>query len=176
MNLKTNARNISYMAFFAALTCVMSYVTIPLPIIPITGQTLAVMLTGCVLKPWQSALSILIFLLLGAIGIPVFSGGAAGIGIIVGKTGGYLIGFLLGAPLIYFLKGKKNNIPLLLLASVIGGMLVPYTFGVPWLSYITGMSLQKALLLGALPFIPGDLIKAFIAATVSYRLNRYLQE
>ena len=164
-----------YAGFFAALIAVLGYVVIPLPFspVPITGQTLAVMLAGSVLTPLQAGLSVLTFIFIGAVGLPVFSGGAAGIGVIVGTKGGYLLGFLIGAIIISLIKGKGNSLPRMIFACITGGILIVYILGVPWLSYITGMGINKAITVGALPFIPGDILKAIIAGFIAKKINAH---
>lgn len=165
-----------YSALFAALIAVLGLVSIPIPIspVPITGQSLAIMLAGGILTARQAAYSVLTFLLLGAVGVPVFAGMSGGIGILVGPRGGYLIGYLVGAITIALLKGRYNNIWRLALANVTGGIIVVYILGVLWLSFVTGMGLEKAITVGALPYIPGDLFKAFVATIVAVAVNKRL--
>lgn len=171
---KLTARDLTRISLFTALICISSYIKIDLPNVPITAQTLAIMLAGCILDTRQAALSVLTYLLLGAVGVPVFSGGSSGLGIIFGKYGGYLVGFLLGAVVISLIKGKKNSLIRLSLANIIGGILVIDLFGAVWFSFITGMNILQAFIIGALVFIPGDLIKAIVAAIVAVRVNKYL--
>lgn len=135
-----------YSALFATIIGVSSYIIIPLPIspVPITAQSLAVMLAGCVLTPIQVVLSMITFLLMGIIGIPVFSGGTAGFGIIVGKTGGYLIGFLVGAIIISLLVHKNKSLVNMLIACFIGGIIVVHILGSAWLGQVTSIGIKKA--------------------------------
>lgn len=168
--------SIIYSALFAALISVLGLVAIPLPIspVPITGQSLAIMLAGSILTARQAAFSVLTFLLLGAVGVPVFAGLTGGIGIIIGPRGGYLIGYLVGAIVIAVAKGKNNNIWSLALANITGGIIVVYILGILWLSFVTGMGLEKATIVGALPYIPGDLFKVFVATVVGVSINKRL--
>ncbi|MBU2700507.1 biotin transport system substrate-specific component [Sporomusaceae bacterium BoRhaA] len=168
--------NLTYPAFFAALTVIMSFISIPLPFnpVPITGQTLAVMLTGSILSVRQAGWSILTYLLIGAVGLPVFSGFSGGIGVLLGPTGGYLLAYFPGVMLIALLKGKNNKIWPLALANIIGGIGVVYLVGVTWLSVFTGMGIQKAMMVGALPFIPGDIIKLGMATVLGREINKRL--
>lgn len=170
---RIQTRDMLYAAFFAALISVLGYVAIPLPFspVPITGQTLAVMLAGCVLTPFQAGLSVLTFIFIGAIGIPVFSGGAAGLGVIAGTKGGYLLGFLIGSVVISLIKSRNKSIVSMILANILGGIIIVYVFGVLWLSHVTGMGIYKATIEGALLFIPGDLIKAVAAGLIAKRIN-----
>ena len=172
---KLTVRDLTMISLFTALICVSSYIRIDLPYgAPITAQTLAVMLAGSVLAPRQAAFSLFTYLLLGAVGAPIFAGGTAGLPIILGKTGGYLIGFLVGTVVISLIRGKKSGLIRLGLANVIGGIVVINLFGSIWLNYITGMGMVKTFLVGVLPFIPGDLIKAAAATAIANRLNKYL--
>ena len=173
---RTNLTGYIYSALFAALISVMGLISIPLPIspVPITGQSLAIMLAGSILTARQAAFSVLTFLLIGAVGVPVFAGLSGGIGIILGPRGGYLIGFLVGAIVIALLKGKNNNIWRLAIANSIGGIIIVYIFGVLWLSFVTGMGLEKAFMVGALPYIPGDLFKVFLATVIGVAINKRL--
>lgn len=165
-----------YSALFAALIAVLGLVAIPLPFspVPVTGQSLGIMLAGGILSVRQAAYSVLTFLLIGAVGVPVFAGVTGGIGILVGPRGGYLIGFLVGAIIIALVKGKENNVWRLALANLVGGILVVYTLGVLWLSFVTGMGLEKAITVGALPYIPGDLFKVFVATIVAVTITKRL--
>lgn len=176
MDSKNKLTGYIYSGLFAALIAVMGIISIPLPIspVPITGQSLAIMLAGGILTVRQAGFSVLTFLLLGAVGVPVFAGLSGGIGILVGPRGGYLIGYLVGAVVIALLKGKTNNVWRLALANIVGGIIVVYIFGVLWLSFVTGMGLDKALMVGALPYIPGDLFKAFLATVIGVAVNKRL--
>jgi len=177
MQRKLTVKDLSYISLFATLISVSGYITIPLPFstVPVTAQTLAVMLAGSLLPVGQSVLSLLVFILMGAAGLPVFSGGNAGMGAILGKTGGYLIGFIAGAALISVLKGKKPGFVRLAAANVLGGIVVVYVFGVLWLNYVTGIGISQAVIFGALPFIPGDILKVIIASMLSLRLSKHMK-
>ncbi|HYE84543.1 MAG TPA: biotin transporter BioY [Clostridia bacterium] len=177
MHKRFSVRDISYISLFTTLIAVSGYISIPLPFstVPVTAQTLAVMLAGSLLPVGHTFASVLVFLLMGAIGLPVFSGGAAGLGIILGKTGGYLIGFLAGAVFISALKGEKPGLIKLLIINAAGGILVVYAFGVLWLNYVTGIGIPNAIIFGALPFIPGDIVKIAIAALITLRLGKYVK-
>lgn len=177
MQKKYSVRDLSYISLFATLIAVAGYIIIPLPIstVPVTAQTLAVMLAGSLLPPGHAASSVLVFLMMGAIGIPVFAGGTAGLGIISGKTGGYLAGFLAGAFIISLLKGKNPGFLRLLAVNTAGGVILVYTFGVLWLNYVTGIGISKSIIFGALPFIPGDIVKIIIAALITLKLNKHVK-
>lgn len=166
-----------YSAFFTALIALLGIISIPLPFspVPITGLNLGVMLAGSVLRVRQAFFSMLTLILLGAAGAPVFSGMGGGVGVLLGPRGGYYWGFLAGVALIASLKGDGKSFRRLLLANFAGGALLAYGFGVPWLSAVTGMAIGKAAAVGALPFIPGDLFKAVIAAMIGVAVNKRRQ-
>ncbi|MGO5065336.1 biotin transporter BioY [Clostridium sporogenes] len=175
---KLEIRDMVYSALFATIIAVSSYITIPLPIspVPITAQGLAVMLAGCVLTPVQAALSMVTFLFMGAIGIPVFSGGTSGIGVILGKTGGYLIGYLIGVIIISLLVRKNKSLVSMLIACFIGGIVVVHILGSAWLGQVTSIGIKKAFLLGSAPFIPGDIIKAVVSVLIGKKLSKSIKK
>jgi biotin transport system substrate-specific component len=173
----TKTADFVYAAFFTALIALLGIISIPLPIspVPITGLNLGIMLAGSILTARQAFFSVLTLILLGAAGAPVFSGMGGGVGVLLGPRGGYYWGFLAGAVLIARFRGSSNSFRRLLLVNIAGGAVMAYAFGVPWLSLVTGMSLGKAAALGALPFIPGDVFKAVIAAVIGAEVNKRRQ-
>lgn len=171
---QSNISTMIKIAIMAALISVLSYVTVPLPPVPITGQTLGIMLTGLILSPINAAISVLIFILLGAIGIPVFSGGQAGLPVLVGPTGGYIVGFLIGAIVISLLKKDGKSFTINAIASIIGGVIVVYCIGVPWLAKSLALPLKTALITGVGQFLIGDLIKVVLASYIAVQINKAL--
>jgi len=147
--------------FVAAL----AQVRIPLPFtpVPVTGQTLAVLVVGAALGARKGAASLLLYLIAGLIGLPVFHGGTSGAAVVLGPTGGYLIGFVVAAWLIGVLaaRGLDRRIPTALLAFLAGEAVI-YLFGVAWLSFFLGW--KGALIGGLLPFLLGDALKLVAAA------------
>ncbi|GAB6138767.1 biotin transporter BioY [Halanaerobaculum tunisiense] len=181
MNNQLTTQDMVYAAIFAALISVLSYVSVPIPFspVPVTGQSLAVMLAGTILSTKRAGLSMSVFLLLGAIGLPVFSQGRGGIGVFMGPSGGYLVGYLIGAIVISLLVQNKKSYLRIGLANISGGILVVHLCGIIWLNIITNMGLQEAFMSGSIPFLPGDLLKAALATIISLpimnRLARRLQ-
>jgi biotin transport system substrate-specific component len=173
MKLKTDGMILC--ALFAALTGVGGLIAIPLPFtpVPITLQTFFTFLAGAILGKYLGALSQLIYLLLGVIGLPVFAKGSSGLGVLLGPTGGYLVGFVPAAFLIGWILEKKEKPPfaLIFLAMVVG-LLAIYLPGVGWLMWVARMNLVKALFLGALPFLPGDVVKIVVGALIVNRTMR----
>ncbi|MCS7313753.1 MAG: biotin transporter BioY, partial [Acidobacteria bacterium] len=147
-------------------TALMAQVAIPLPFtpVPITGQTLAVLLVGATLGARRGALSMVVYLAEGLAGLPVFAGGTAGIGRLLGPTGGYLIGFVPAAHIVGWLTERGwDRRPQTAVLMMVMGHGVIYIFGLSWLSQFVGLA--HVLPTGLYPFIPGDLLKVFLAAT-----------
>jgi biotin transport system substrate-specific component len=161
-------------ALVASLISALGYVSIPLPIspVPITGQTLAILLAGFLLTPPQAGGAVGLWLAMGTIGLPVFSGGRAGFGTLIGPSGGYFIGFLVCALFIAYFKGKKFNLIRYSLVGLVGSFLIIYSFGVAGLMVIAQLSFDKALAGGVLPFLIGDFLKLIIAISLTAQLKR----
>ena len=151
---------------------------IPLYPVPVTGQTLVVLLIGMVYGPWLGGVTIAAYLLQGIIGFPVFAGGAFGIAILLGPTGGYLGGFLIAAIVMGVLaeRGMGRGIMSTVIAMMIGNIVI-YVAGASWLASFTGA--EKALTAGVLPFLYGDVLKLAVAAglmPVAWGLVQKLQK
>ena len=174
-NSKLTIQDLTYSALFAALISSVAYLAIPIPFspVPITLQSLVVMLAGATLTTKQAGLSMLIFLLVGISGAPVFSSGRAGIGVFAGPSGGYLIAYPLGAIIINLLA-KKDSYYQTALAMILGGLVIIHLLGVLWMGFVTEMGLAEAFISGSLPFIPGDLIKVVAAVPLSIKINNSL--
>ncbi|NPV44296.1 MAG: biotin transporter BioY [Firmicutes bacterium] len=173
---KISVNEMAISALFAALTAVMGYVVIPLPFspVPITGQTFAVMLTGGLLKTRTAVISMLVFIFIGILGLPVFAGGRSGMGVLLGPTGGYILSWPLAVMLISKLLGKKEPTRFVytLFVNILGGIIIVYLIGILQLAIVTGLDFKRAFMLGGLPFIPGDIFKAFVSALLTVRLRK----
>ena len=165
------------MALMVAINCISAYIIIPLPfsLSPIALQTLIVNLTGFILSPKQAFMTMLVYLLVGLAGLPVFTGGTAGPGKLFGPTGGYLFGFLVTAVLLAYLRKKEYSFTQYALLGVVLGIPLIYAFGVAQLNLVTHMGWSKALMTGALPFIPLDIVKAVAAAYLAGPVLRVFQ-
>lgn len=174
---KSTARDLAQIAVFAALIAGLSLPgAIPVGFgVPITLQTLGVMLAGVMLGARKGSLAVIVYAALGLAGLPILAGGAAGLGVLAGPSGGFLVGFIPGAFVIGWVAERlapRLRFWPLLVASLIGGIIVVYLVGVPWLAVVTGLPLDQAFLVGALPFLPGDVLKAVIAAGVGAAVHR----
>jgi len=169
---KTSIKGLVYAALFGALTAAGAFIVIPLPPVPITAQTFFLNIAAVLLGGALGALSQFIYVMLGIVGIPVFAGGKAGLGVIFGPTGGYLLGFIVAAFVIGIINQIKKSAGIFWhIFSMFIGMLIIYLLGSLQLSLVAKMSFPKALLVGVLPFIPGDIVKILLAAIISSRLK-----
>ncbi|MBS4174399.1 biotin transporter BioY [Bacillus sp. FJAT-49736] len=165
-NQQTKLRAIIICAIFAALTGILAQVEIPLPLVPISGQTLAVGLTATIIGSRLGAISMICYTILGAVGLPVFAGFSGGAHILVGPTGGYIFGFIVAA---FFtgiiLEKTKFNIPMAMVANTVG-MIITLLIGMIQLKYVANLSWNQAFAGGVTPFIVVGLIKAFLASWI----------
>ncbi len=169
---KSSLRGMAYASMFGALTALGAYLMIPLPPVPVTMQTLFVILAGALLGGYLGALSQVVYILLGVIGLPVFSGGKAGFGVLIGPTGGYLIGFVVGALVIGKLTSLKRDPGLLwLMGSMLAGVAIIYTLGIAQLMLVAKLDFIKAISVGLLPPLPGDIIKIVVAAFICRKIR-----
>ena len=161
-------------ALMAAVTCVLGPISIPIGPIPISLTMVAIFMAVFLLGPVYGSISYVIYFLLGLVGLPVFSGGAGGLGKVVGPTGGYLIGFAFMALICGILIDRSHHNFVIGMAGMILGTIVCYAFGTVWLAYQAGMSFYAALAAGVLPFIVGDLAKMVVAAIIGPQVRRQL--
>lgn len=159
-----------YCALMAAVLCVISPLSIPVGAVPISLATLGVMLAGALLGAQLGTLSVLIYLVLGWVGLPVFAGYSSGFTCLFGPTGGYMIGYLFLAFLTGFLYKKKTL--LYLVGSILVGELVLYLLGTIWFMFVAQTSLVSALTICVLPFIPGDIAKIVLVCLLLPQLEK----
>jgi biotin transport system substrate-specific component len=171
------ARDLAFVAVFAALIAVLGLPGSFSPFglsVPITAQTLGVMLAGLLLGARRGALAVLVFLVLVAAGLPLLAGGRGGLGVFAGPSAGYLVGWVAGAFVAGLLADvRPERLPLvsLLVAAVVGGIVVVYLVGIPVLAWRAGLPLDTAIAANW-AFVPGDLAKAVVAAVVARGVER----
>lgn len=165
-NSLSDTSNLVLCAVCAAITCILAPLSIPLPGgVPVSLATFASMLAGVLLGGSLGAVSQLIYILLGAVGLPVFAGWTGGLGNVLGMTGGFIIGYIPLAwhtGLIYKKFGSREKMPVRLFFMIIGmlvGNIVLYAFGTVWFMVVTGSSLEVSLAACVIPFIPGNFVK-----------------
>ena len=172
---RTTSRDLAQIAIFAALIAALGLpgaITIGSTGVPITLQTLGVMLAGGILGARKGFLSVLVFLVLTSAGLPLLSGGRGGLSVWAGPSAGYLVGFLVGAVVVGLMTARiLPKYPLWqgILVNLLGGALVIYVFGIALLSFRIGFVPAIA---GAVPFLPGDVLKAVVAALVTKQVHR----
>lgn len=172
-------RDVALVAGAAAVVGVAAQVSVTVPgsPVPVTGQTFAVLLAGTALGPARGAASMLLYVVAGALGVPWFADGSHGW---PAATTGYLLGFVLAAAVVGRLASTgADRRPLRMFGTMVAGSVLIYAVGVPWLAIATGVDVTTALLLGLVPFLPGDLLKALLAAGLlpgSWRLVRRLSD
>ncbi|MCW5874733.1 MAG: biotin transporter BioY [Anaerolineales bacterium] len=153
--------------FGALFIAALAQVRIPLQPVPITGQTLAVLLVGMALGARRGPLAVLAYLGMGAAGLPFFTGAQSGLTYMAGATGGYLVGFIFAAWLVGWLaeRGWDRSLGKTLAAMALGNLVI-YAFGVSWLAVLVGgfAGPSGSIALGMMPFLLGDAIKALVAA------------
>lgn len=171
---KISIQDICSIAIMAAITAVMAQISIPMPLgVPMTMQTFAVTLAGVILGSKRGALSMIVYVLLGAIGVPVFAGFSGGAQYLVGATGGFLISFPLMAYLIGVgvkLKKKKGMFLLFLILGTVSN----YIVGVVMFCIVTQSSVMTGITACVLPFIPTAIIKAAVASVLGLQIHRRL--
>lgn len=171
-------RELTKISICIAILCISAYISFPIPFTPamVTAQTIIINLIALILKPKQAAITVGVYILLGICGLPVFSGGASGIGRIFSPTGGFIIGFLIAAPIISLLKGKYNNFKRYLLITIVVGMPIIYLFGTIFMCVIQKIDAISALTLAVIPFIFGDILKCFAGSFLAFKLNEILDK
>ena len=175
---RISTKEIVLTAMFTAIITICAWISIPIGPISFTMHTFAVFCAVCILAGRNSFFSVLTYLLLGAVGLPVFAGFKGGIGVLVNTTGGYLLGFLL-IPLIYLVAEKifGNSLAVRIISLIIG-LAVCYAFATAWFMFVYtrnvgAVTIGKAMKWCVTPFVPFDLIKLALAFVVSDRVKKY---
>lgn len=174
---KAKTKSMLLCAMFAAMTAVFSQIALPLPFtpVPVNLATLAVLLGGAVLGAKRGFASQLVYVCLGAIGLPIFTKMAGGFMVLTGPTGGYLIGYILAAGLTGLLVDKLPQKPYFSPIAMVCGIIVCYAFGTVWYVILTKSAVPQALLLCVVPFLPGDAVKIAVASLLTPKLRKLAQ-
>lgn len=172
---KNNIYTLTLTALMTAVTCILAPMSIPIGPVPISFTSLAICLSLYLLGWKNGTMSYILYLLIGILGLPVFSGFTGGIGKLAGPTGGYIIGFIPMAILVGLIIEKNSN----RIAHIIGmilGMIICYIFGTAWFCIVMDSNISVALTLCVLPFIPGDIIKILAAVSVGPMIKDRVQK
>lgn len=149
----------------AAVVGLAAQIAVPLWPVPITGQTLAVLLVGSALGAVRGSLAMVVYALMGIVGLPVFSDASSGLGVIAGPTGGYIIGFIFSAALVGWVAERAGDRKFVGAILAFGaGTVVTFVFGMIWLAAVLGLNLEQTLQAGLYPFIIGGVVKSVLAA------------
>lgn len=178
-----NVRRMTNIAFFAGITAILSLFSIPIPLfpVPLTLSLVAVFLCATVLRPADAAFAQVIYLLLGAAGLPVFAGFKGGLAVLVGPTGGFLLAYpVMAAAASYIIQvyekrrtdNRRAASILWTTLALMPALLICYTMGTAHLALITGLSLKNALMAGVVPFVVFDVLKAAIVSLLARELGR----
>ena len=179
MEKKLTVRDMAYVAMFAVIMAVCSWISVPY-VVPFTLQTFAVFLAVGVLGGKRGTLAVLVYILLGCVGIPVFSGFTGGVGILMGSTGGYIVGFLVAAALMWAMEKVPGNRAIVLVASMVLGLVACYAFGTVWFVTVyaktTGpVGVWTALGWCVFPYIVPDLVKIALVLVLCKRLKKAIR-
>ncbi|MGH8828751.1 MAG: biotin transporter BioY [Jiangellaceae bacterium] len=165
----TRVRDAALVVGAAGFTALMAQIAFPVPgsPVPVTGQTLAVMLAGATLGVGRGVAAMLLYLIVGMVGVPVFSDGSGGVSVVFGATGGYLIGFVVAAAAMGWAASRGwDRSPLKAIPVFLIGQVIVFGIGVPWLAVVAHLDAGAAIAAGFTPFIVGGLVKGAIASAL----------
>lgn len=168
------AQKIAFTGILAAMICLLAPLSLPAGAIPISLATFAIYITACIVNVKTSVCAVIIYILLGAVGLPVFSSFRGGFHMLAGITGGYLIGYIPCAVIIGLLVGKFENKKWIYPLSIILGTAMCYLIGTLWYMLQTDSGFSSALTVCVLPFIIGEIVKIPVASLVGMTLRKRL--
>lgn len=173
---KLNIRSMALMGLTTAILCLLAPFSLLLPFspIPISLGTFAIYLLVCIFETRQCVISVLLYILLGFFGLPVFSGFMGGAAILLGPTGGYILGYFFLTLISSIIINKEKHKSSFCLIGLLLGTFVCYLFGTIWLIYQSKLTFHAALLVAVIPFLPGDAIKLAIAVPLGGQLRKRL--
>lgn len=173
-----STKNLTTIALITALICIVSPFSIPIGPIPVSLSSFIIMLAFAVFKLKKSLIAVCLYILIGAVGVPVFSGFGAGVGKIAGPSGGFILGYILmilAMGLVTFLTKKITGKRYPLLISLIFGTIVLYISGSVWMSITSGLAYKEVLPLAVLPFILPDAAKIAAVYLISPRISKVVR-
>ncbi len=171
--------DIAYIAAGVAIIAVASWVYIPVGPVPFTLQTMAIAFVGLALSPKRALCAVALYIILGAVGMPVFSGMQGGIGVLFGPTGGYIWGFVLGMALCSFIRTRQKTMDLSVKMQVLCCvvlLMVTHALGVVWLAYVSNITVLQACAVGSIPFLVPDVIKVVLGASAARGVTHALPQ
>ena len=172
--MKFDSKNMTKIAVMTAVICILGPLSIPIGPVPISLTPLTILLSVYILGTASGSVATLLYVFLGAVGLPVFGGFTGGFGIIAGPTGGYIIGYVFLALISgWFIEHFYNMVWVQYMGMCLG-MAVLYAFGTAWLAYVAHMTFAEALAAGVLPFIAVDMIKMAVSIILGRAVNKRL--
>lgn len=171
---KTTVYQMTATALMAALMCVVGPLSVPIGPIPVSFTTFVIYLAAWLMEGQAAAVSCCVYLLIGVVGLPVFSGYSGGPGKLLGPTGGYLIGFIFMAMICSAVTRRANYHAALSMAGMAAATAVAYGFGTVWFMVQAKVALGYSLMTCVVPFIPGDLVKIAVAGALGMTVRRGL--
>ena len=171
---RRSIQQLTWTVLLAALIPIGGVLQIPIGPVPISLQTFFVLLAGLLLGPAHGVLAVVLYLVAGLLGLPVFAGGASGVGVVQGPTGGFLLGFL---PMVWIaglaVRGREEPLDWERgLSWATAATALNLAIGVPWLKLVTGMGWEKTLEVGLFPFLPGAALKILASVAVCRFLEK----
>ena len=176
MQKKMSIHHMAIIAVMAAVISILGPLSIPIGVVPISFTNLAIYLSLYVIGMEKGTISYIIYLLIGFVGIPVFSNFTGGPSKIVGPTGGYLIGFIIMSLIAGFIIDKFIEQWYLCFVGMLLGTVVCYVIGTVWLSLVANLTIRAAISAGVIPFVPGDIIKILIAAFIGPQIRKRIMK
>lgn len=174
MENKSKSYQMAIIGVMTAVICILGPLSIPIGLVPISFTYLAIFIALYTLGMKKGTISCIIYVLIGFIGIPVFSGFSSGPSKLLGPTGGYIVGYLFMAIIAGFFIDRFINKWYLCFAGMVIGAAADYTLGTIWLAHQAHMSASAALAAGVIPFIPGDLVKIAVSAYIGPQIRKRL--
>jgi biotin transport system substrate-specific component len=171
----TKTMSITMIAFMTAILCILAPFSLPLSTVPISLGTFAVYLCAVILGPQKGVISVLLYIMLGLVGLPVFAEGMAGFGVLAGPTGGYLIGYIVIAFFTGFFAKRWGKRPVIVILGMMLGTIGCYLIGTVWLGLQLKLGVWEALMAGVIPFIPGDIMKMISCTAVALPIRKQLK-
>lgn len=171
---KMSTRQLALIGIMSAVICILGPLSLPIGLVPISLTNLVIYFSLYALGQKKGTISYVVYLLIGLVGLPVFSGFSGGFVKLAGPTGGYLIGFIFMAFISGIFIDRFSSKIYICIFGMILGTVITYLFGTAWLAYVAKMPFNTALYAGVIPFIPGDLIKIIIAALIGPQIKKRL--
>lgn len=174
MKTKSNVHQMTIIGLMTAVICILGPISLPIGLVPISFTNLAIYFVIYSLGMKKGTISYIIYMLIGFVGLPVFSNFTGGPSKLLGPTGGYIIGFIFMSLIAGFFIDKFPDKWYLCFAGMLLGTVICYAFGTSWLAYQANMPASKALAIGVIPFIPGDIVKILIATLIGPKIRSSL--